>query len=78
MQKLPRAAGRWVDVLHKGFVLTCVGVTLYGMVIVGARTYNYFTYIKPQREEERRRLEAATENKNFEADSPDIALTLKT
>lgn len=33
--------------LHKGFVVTCVVVTLYGLTHLGARWYNYFTVLRP-------------------------------
>jgi len=33
---------RYADVFHKGWVLTCVGVTVLGMSYVGMATYEYF------------------------------------
>ncbi|KAF4522369.1 hypothetical protein B566_EDAN012226 [Ephemera danica] len=43
----PRA---FVDKLHKGFVWTCVGLTAYGLFLLGLRVERYFTVIRPQRE----------------------------
>jgi len=34
--------GRLGDLFHKGWVLTCVGVTVLGMSYVGMATYEYF------------------------------------
>lgn len=75
MKKLPQA-GRFADVLHKSFVTTCVGVTLFGMLFVGERIHNYFTVIKPTRLEERKQLEPK-ENTDLETEVADIAETLK-
>lgn len=36
------------DKLHKGVVLCCVGLTLYGSVIIGNHFYRYYRYVKPQ------------------------------
>lgn len=36
------------DKLHKGVVLCCVGLTLYGTVILGDHVYRYFRYVRPQ------------------------------
>lgn len=41
MKKVARP-GRFVDIFHKGWVLTCVGVTAIGMSYVGMATYEYF------------------------------------
>jgi hypothetical protein len=43
----PRA---FVDKLHKGFVLGCVGLTVYGLFLLGLRAERYFTVIRPQRQ----------------------------
>ncbi|KAG7176369.1 putative Cytochrome oxidase c assembly-containing protein [Homarus americanus] len=76
MRKLPRAS-RVADFLHKSFVVTCVGMTLFSMFIIGERTYSYFYVIKPRRLEEERRKLAEEESKSFETEIPDIAETLK-
>lgn len=75
MRKIARA-GRWADLLHKGFVTACVGLTCYGLMIVSARTYAYFMYVKPQRLAELRLAEkaAAAAEASEETDS---APTLK-
>lgn len=36
------------DRLHKGAVLCCVGLTLYGSIILGDHVYKYFKYVKPR------------------------------
>lgn len=36
------------DKLHKGGVLCCVALTLYGSVILGDHVYKYFKYVRPQ------------------------------
>lgn len=75
MKKLPKAS-RVADFLHKSFVVTCVSMTIFSMIILGERTYNYFMVVKPQRLEERRRLQEEGD-KSLEAEVPDIAKTLK-
>ncbi|KAI8435907.1 hypothetical protein MSG28_004094 [Choristoneura fumiferana] len=36
------------DKLHKSAVLVCIGLTLYGTVILGDHAYKYFKYVKPR------------------------------
>lgn len=36
------------DRLHRGGVLVCIGLTLYGSVLLGDHFYKYFKYVKPQ------------------------------
>ncbi|KOB52244.1 putative secreted protein [Operophtera brumata] len=36
------------DKLHRGSVLVCIGLTLYGSVLLGDHFYNYYRYVKPQ------------------------------
>ncbi|KAG6442370.1 hypothetical protein O3G_MSEX002276 [Manduca sexta] len=36
------------DKLHKTGVLVCVGLTLYGSLLLGNHFYNYYKYVKPQ------------------------------
>lgn len=36
-----------LDRLHKGFVLTCIGVSLFGLSHLGYRWYRYFTVLRP-------------------------------
>ncbi|EFN76858.1 hypothetical protein EAI_16506 [Harpegnathos saltator] len=38
---------RIYDKLHRGFVNTCIGVTLIGGVLLGYKVYEYFVYIRP-------------------------------
>lgn len=42
---------RYIDLFHKGWVLTCVGITTIGMAYVGMATYEYFQ-LKAAREAE--------------------------
>ncbi|VVC93714.1 unnamed protein product [Leptidea sinapis] len=46
MKKYPRTV--IYDKLHRGFVYTCIGLTLYGTVILGEHFYRYFRYVRPQ------------------------------
>lgn len=41
---------RFLDKIHKGVVVVCIGLTLYGTGLIGHRVYRYFTVIRPQRE----------------------------
>ncbi|OWR51788.1 hypothetical protein KGM_213445 [Danaus plexippus plexippus] len=36
------------DKLHRGAVLCCVGLTLYGSLILGEHVYTYFTVVRPR------------------------------
>lgn len=55
-----RTRNRILDSLHKGVVLTCVGVTVCGCVLLGFRAYRYFTVVRPQR-----KLREIEENKHL-------------
>lgn len=37
-----------IDLFHKGFVYTCIGVTIYGCSYIGYRYYRYVTREKPK------------------------------
>uniref|UniRef100_A0A336MZ32 CSON010360 protein n=1 Tax=Culicoides sonorensis TaxID=179676 RepID=A0A336MZ32_CULSO len=57
MLKKHRQTSFLIDKLHKGFVVTCIAATIYGLGVAGFRAYSYFTVTKPAREaEELRRL----------------------
>lgn len=49
MKKIPTT--KFLDKLHRGVVVACIGLTAYGTLLIGHRVYRYFTVIKPQREE---------------------------
>lgn len=36
------------DKLHKGTVLVCIGLTIYGSVLLGDHFYKYYRYVKPE------------------------------
>lgn len=36
------------DKLHRGGVLVCIGLTLYGSVLLGDHFYKYFMYVRPR------------------------------
>lgn len=36
------------DTLHKGGVLACMGMTLYGSIMLAQFGYNYFMNVKPE------------------------------
>jgi hypothetical protein len=44
-----RTSNRILDTLHKGVVITCVGATVYGCVLMGLKLHRYFTVTRPQR-----------------------------
>ena len=44
-----QARNKLFDSLHRGAVVTCVGVTLYGCFLLGLKVYKHFTVIVPQR-----------------------------
>lgn len=48
MKKIPTS--KILDKLHRGVVITCIGLTLYGTVLIGNRVYRYFNVVKPHRE----------------------------
>jgi hypothetical protein len=54
IKKAPRY--RFLDLAHRGVVLTCIGLTLYGSYLLGNRVYRYFTVIQPNRELEEKRI----------------------
>lgn len=37
-----------IERIHKGFVLGCIALTLYGLTGLGQRWYRYFTVLKPE------------------------------
>lgn len=47
MKKSPRR-NIWVDRFHKGFVYTCLGVTIISTGMLCLKAYDYFVNIKPQ------------------------------
>lgn len=62
-----------LDKLHKGFVITCIGVTGYGCYLLGWRFYRYFTVIKPERQ-----ILASEEQKQLLAEGRGFNETLDT
>ncbi|GLH11969.1 Uncharacterized protein GBIM_16664 [Gryllus bimaculatus] len=48
------------DRLHKGVVISCLALTLYGSFMIGDKMYRYFTVLRPQlkakQEEEQKKL----------------------
>lgn len=51
MQKKPLNANKLLDKLHRGAVYACIGVTLYGTYVLGARFYHYYTVIRPEKQQ---------------------------
>ncbi|KAG5672393.1 hypothetical protein PVAND_002524 [Polypedilum vanderplanki] len=47
---------KFLDLAHRGVVVTCIGLTLYGSYMLGHRVYRYFTVIKPNRQLEEKRI----------------------
>lgn len=56
-----------VDKLHRGMVYMCIGVTVGGTFMLGARLWNYYMYEKP----ERKRLELKMLEERALADKED-------
>lgn len=50
MKKISQPS-KFLDKLHRGIVITCMGLTLYGTALIGLRVYRYFSVIRPSREE---------------------------
>ncbi|KAL4712269.1 hypothetical protein ACJJTC_004031 [Scirpophaga incertulas] len=42
------ARNQLYDKLHRGGVIACIGLTLYGTVLLGDHFYKYFKYVRPQ------------------------------
>ncbi|CAH0397930.1 unnamed protein product [Chilo suppressalis] len=42
------ARNQLYDKLHRGGVLICVGLTLYGTVLLCDHFYKYYKYVRPQ------------------------------
>jgi len=40
---------RILDFLHRGFVATCISITVFGLYIGGTRVYHYLTVTKPKK-----------------------------
>lgn len=53
MKKLARKSAM-LDKVHRGLVLACIGITIYGTAHLGMRWYRYFTVLRP--EQKRREL----------------------
>lgn len=49
-----RNARSLADTLHRGFVLTCIGLTLCGSTYLGYRFVHYVTVYRPQLVEQRK------------------------
>jgi hypothetical protein len=76
-----RTRNKILDTLHKGVVLTCVGATVYGCVLLGLRAHRYFTVIRPQHkmkeiEENKHLLIEGTETseKSLQDSAPELKL----
>ena len=54
MRKAPNY--KFLDLAHRGVVVSCIGLTLYGSWMLGSKFYTYFTVIKPRRQEEELRI----------------------
>lgn len=45
-----------LDKLHKVGVVTMLGLTAYGALLLGLRTHRYFTIVRPQQQERKRMI----------------------
>ncbi|XP_053608095.1 uncharacterized protein LOC128673941 [Plodia interpunctella] len=55
------------DKLHRGGVIVCIGLTIYGSILLGDHFYKYFKYVRPQIQE----AKAATEQELLSEGSSD-------
>lgn len=62
MRKIPKT--NFLDKLHRGVVIACIGLTAYGTVLIGHKVYRYFTVVKPQREISEFKLLEVNHSKN--------------
>ncbi|KAK7480977.1 hypothetical protein BaRGS_00011220 [Batillaria attramentaria] len=42
------------DKLHRAAVISMLGLTAYGALLLGLRTHRYFTYVRPMQQEKKR------------------------
>lgn len=78
MKPLRFSVNKVLDTLHRGAVLCCVGVTVYGLYIGGIRAQRYFTVIRPaylekQRLQQLELLEEGKNNQEFLPEPPPVA-----
>lgn len=77
MQK-QRRIGFYLDYMHKGFVCTCIAVTLYGFSQVFYRTFTYYTIVRPQiqklKDAENKKLLAEGASEDFNGTSSTIKM----
>lgn len=66
-----------LDKLHKGFVCTCVGVTLYGTYMLGWRFYRYFTVIRPENQQKELKMKQSLLAEGSSDNLKDIAPQIK-
>lgn len=75
MRKLPKR-NVLLDRLHKGFVISCMGVTVLGTLYLGMGAYRYFMVLKPEAQQrkllEKQQLLAEGSSENLK----DVAPTL--
>lgn len=73
MRKQQRV-GIYLDYLHKGFVCTCIAVTLYASSYLMMRGYNYVANVRPEiqkfKEAEKRKLLAEGAPDNLDDTAP--------
>ncbi|XP_057666916.1 uncharacterized protein LOC130900381 [Diorhabda carinulata] len=61
-----------LDKLHRGFVYSCIGLTLYAGTYIAVHYFNYFTQIKPEKDHK-----SLLENQQLLAEgAPDTATSL--
>lgn len=70
MKRVPAQKLSILDKLHRGIVLGCVGLTLYGLVLGGIRVHRYYTVLVPLGEERRKAEALLEQQKNTEAKVP--------
>ncbi|XP_011174532.1 uncharacterized protein LOC105206760 [Solenopsis invicta] len=67
---------RLYDMMHRGAVRVCMGVTVVGSLLLGYKVYEYFRYIRPLHlaQSKLAQDELLREGRNIE-DSPNIELS---
>lgn len=76
MKKTPRTSA-WVDLFHKGFVYTCIGVTVLGTGMLLERALHYYIKVKPQLKQQQLKEKQELLAEGSPDTLPDIASTLK-
>ncbi|KAL8606114.1 hypothetical protein ACOMHN_032121 [Nucella lapillus] len=53
---MPLTRAQVFDRLHRGAVISMLGLTGFGIALLSVRTYRYFTFVRPMQQEQKRLL----------------------